>query len=83
MLRDDVPDAAEKESKMADKDAHELALAAAVRAAELEARKANAQPAGPGRIERIAKADAALLDAGQALDHHLSGQGGAPMKTRR
>ena len=60
---------------MADKNPIEAALAVRVHVAEDEVGKANAAPAGPGRIDRILKADAELSKAEQAYDDCLSGRG--------
>ena len=60
---------------MADKNPIEAALAAAIHQAEYEAGKANAAPASAGRLDRIGKADADLLKAGQAFDDCLAGRG--------
>ena len=43
---------------MADKNPIDSALAASIHQAEYETGKANAAPAGAGRLDRIAKADA-------------------------
>ena len=59
---------------MADKNPIEAALAAAVHQAEYAVGMANAAPAGAGRLDRIAKADADLLKAGQAFDDCVSGR---------
>jgi hypothetical protein len=60
---------------MADRNPIEAALAGAVHQAEYDVGKANAAPAGANRVERIAKADADLLKAGDAYDECLSGRG--------
>jgi hypothetical protein len=64
-----------KESAMADKNPIEERLAAAVHQAEYAVGQANAAPASAGRLNRIAKADADLLKAGQAYDNCLAGRG--------
>ena len=60
---------------MGDRDPIEAALAVKVHQAEYEVGKANAAPAGAGRIDRILKADAELSKAEQAYDDCLSGRG--------
>jgi len=60
---------------MADKNPIEAALAAAVHQAEYAVGQANAAPAGAGRLDRIAKADAGLLAAEDAYEQCLSGRG--------
>jgi hypothetical protein len=68
---------------MADKNPHEQALDVEVHKAEQEVARANAAPAGAGRIANINRADLALIKAQQNLDHCLSGQAGAPIKVQR
>jgi hypothetical protein len=68
---------------MADKNSYESQLAEAVHAAERECARANAAPAGAGRIERIVKADRDLVELQQRSDFCLSGQAGAPIKVTR
>ena len=66
-----------------DKNSYEAQLADAIHACEREVARANAAPAGAGRIERILKADRDLLDLQQRSDFCLSGQSGAPLKLER
>ena len=68
---------------MVDKNSYETRLAQAVHDAEQGVARANAAPAGAGRIENINRADLALIKAQQNLDHCLSGQAGAPIKVQR
>jgi hypothetical protein len=68
---------------MADKNRYEENLAQAVHDAEQEVARANAAPAGAGRIEQINRADLALIKAQQTLDHCLSGQAGPMIKLQR
>jgi hypothetical protein len=53
---------------MADKNTRETRLAEAVHDCEYRAAQANAAPAGRGRIERILKADADLIEAAKNYD---------------
>jgi hypothetical protein len=57
---------------MADKNPIEADLAQAIHKAEYAVAQANAAPASAGRLDRIAKADADLLKAGQAFDDCVS-----------
>jgi hypothetical protein len=59
---------------MADHRPDERALAVAVHEAEVAYGKANAAPAGPGRIERINRTADALAKAEDAYFHRLSGR---------
>lgn len=66
-----------------DKNPTETALAVAVHKAEQAVAAATAKPSGAGRIETINRADEALIEANQKLDHYLSGQAGPMIKVRR
>jgi len=68
---------------MADRDKYLETEANRIHDLEREVARANAAGAGPGRIERINKADRALLEAWQAFDHCLTQQGSGPIKIRR
>jgi hypothetical protein len=66
---------------MADKNVREAKLANAVHEAEYAVGQANAAPAGVGRLDRIAKADADLIAAEDAYEQCLSGRGySVPLK---
>jgi hypothetical protein len=60
---------------MADKSATEANLADAVHKAEYAVGQALAQPAGAGRIERISRAQDALIKAEAAYQDCLDGRG--------